>query len=129
MENVQFKGQVSDDELSWIYSNSSIFAMPSSQEGFGLVYLEAMWHGLPCIVSDIDGGRFVVGKECGLVVEYENAAATAQAVISMLSDPSVVHRMGEAAKRRALSKFSYAAFSARLKKALNLDSAEAETSS
>ena len=49
---VSFTGGVSARELSTLYSDSDVFALPSQKEGFGLVFLEAMRHGKPCL-----GGR------------------------------------------------------------------------
>lgn len=125
-ESVRFKGRVSDEELAWCYSNASVFAMPSAQEGFGLVYLEAMWHGLPCVVSDADAGQTVVSEESGVVVEYGNADATAQAVVSLLADPGRVETMGAAASRRVSREFSYESFSKRLRAALEIGPVEGE---
>ncbi|MFK7895433.1 MAG: glycosyltransferase family 4 protein [Myxococcota bacterium] len=116
---VQFLGRVSDERLSELYSKASAFAMPSSQEGFGLVYLEAMWHELPCIVSRSDAGQYVVDEATGLSVEYGNAEETAQAVVALLSDAEKARTMGAAARRRVDSEFSFESFSRNLKLALS----------
>lgn len=52
LENqVTVLGYVSEQELQGLYSNASALVMPSHYEGFGLPAVEAMHHGLPCIVS------------------------------------------------------------------------------
>ena len=49
---VRFLGRVDDDRLDELYRECRLFVMPSRDEGFGLVFLEAMRAGKPCI-----GGR------------------------------------------------------------------------
>ena len=51
-DEIIFMGSVSDDKLSNLYKNASIFVMPSLYEGFGLPVLEAMSYGIPCVISD-----------------------------------------------------------------------------
>ena len=48
-EQVQFAGRVSDEALANLYAQADAFALPSSKEGFGIVYLEAWAHGLPVL--------------------------------------------------------------------------------
>ncbi len=85
---VHFLGRVPDDELASRCRRASLFVMPSRQEGFGLVYAEAMWHGLPCIGSTSDAaGEVIVDGETGLLVPYGNAEAIANAAGGLLGDP------------------------------------------
>ena len=48
---VRFLGRLPDDQLREAYAHASVFALPSSKEGFGIVYLEAWQFGLPVICS------------------------------------------------------------------------------
>ena len=76
--------------------------MPSRQEGFGVVYAEAMWHGLPCIGSTADAaGQVIKEGETGLLVSYGDRRAIADAVAWLLADPARARAMGEAGRRRA----------------------------
>lgn len=54
-EQVRFAGNVTADELVDHYRTSDLFVMPSTGEGFGIVYLEAMACGIPAIGLDSDG--------------------------------------------------------------------------
>ncbi|MCR9095930.1 MAG: glycosyltransferase family 4 protein [bacterium] len=119
-ESVVFQGRVSDERLSELYAEASVFAMPSAQEGFGLVYLEAMWHGLPCVASTMDAGRFVVDEESGVLVPYADPEATAEAIATLLSDPEGLERRGRLARARVETSFSFDAFEANLCQALGL---------
>jgi len=109
--STRFLGRVSDEELSHRYRSASVFAMPSRQEGFGLVYAEAMLHGLPCIASTLDAGAEVVedGKT-GLLVPYGDPAALGGAILSILRNPAHARELGQTAQRQARVRFSYERF-------------------
>lgn len=53
----------SEEEMNWLYSNSSIFVSPSLMEGFGMTPIEAIEHGIVTFVSDIKTLKEVV-KDC-----------------------------------------------------------------
>jgi phosphatidylinositol alpha-1,6-mannosyltransferase len=118
---VRLLGSVSDAELASLYRRASVFAMPSRQEGFGLVYAEAMWWGLPCIGSTADAaGQVIAAGETGELVPYGDPAALARALVDLLSDRARSERMGEAGRRRARERFHYARFRRDLCAALGL---------
>jgi phosphatidylinositol alpha-1,6-mannosyltransferase len=120
-EAVRFLGRVSDADLGDLYRRAMLFAMPSRQEGFGLVYAEAMWHGLPCIGSTADAaGQVIADGETGLLVPYGDVAAIGSAVAALLGDPGRAEGMGQAGRRRAREQFSYARFRRDLLAALEL---------
>ena len=120
-EAVRFLGRVSDAELGSLYRRASVFAMPSRQEGFGLVYAEAMWWGLPCLGSTADAAsQVIVDGETGLLVPYGDVAAIGKALVGLLSDRESAERMGEAGRRRAREHFAYGRFRADLLAALEL---------
>lgn len=56
-ERVRFIGQVPDHELPDLYRAADLFVMPSTGEGFGIVFLEALASGVPAIGGDGDGSR------------------------------------------------------------------------
>lgn len=53
--SVVFTGRISDDEIVDHMRLASTFAMPSSKEGFGIVFLEALGCGLPVLAGNLDG--------------------------------------------------------------------------
>ena len=57
---LRFRGALADAELEQVYRESHVFVMPSKKEGFGIVYLEAMAAGLPCIGANHGGVPEVV---------------------------------------------------------------------
>jgi len=102
-EHVHFVGPVSADERPRYYTACDVFCAPATgRESFGIVLLEAMACGRPVVASDIRGYRFVVrhGVE-GLLVERKNPEALALALVHLLADPALRHRLGQAGRARA----------------------------
>lgn len=112
---VEFTGRVSDEDLNRLYSEATIFAMPSENEGFGLVYAEAMAHGVPCIGSDRDAAReVIVHGETGLCVPPGNSTALADAIVTLLRSPNLRMRMSRSARERFLAQFTAGRYAARV---------------
>ena len=84
------------------YSNSSIFALSSRFEGFGLVLLEAMQSGLPCVTFDcpFGPGEVVVDNQTGFVVADGDVAAFADRLCCLIEDEALRKRFSEAAVER-----------------------------
>ena len=118
---VRWLGAVSDLELGRLYRSASLFAMPSRQEGFGVAYAEAMWHGLPCIGSTADAaGEVIAAGRTGLLVPYGSSEPLADAIVALLSQPALAEQMGRAAADEARRRFDYARFRVDLLRALEL---------
>lgn len=108
---VRFWGRVTDEELCDLYRRASVFAMPSRQEGFGLVYAEAMWHGLPCVGSNADAaGQVISDGETGLLVPYDDRPALTEAMVRILGQSEYRRDLGQAAAARARDYFGYERF-------------------
>jgi len=118
---VCFLGRISDEELHQRYLRASVLVMPSRQEGFGLVYAEAMWHGLPCIGSRDDAARVVIRDgETGLLVGHGAPREIADAVVRILSDRDLAGRLGQAGRQEARDRFGFLRFRRDLLAALDL---------
>ena len=112
--SVDFLGAIDDDALRLEYNACDLFALPSRREGFGLVYLEAMIHGKPCIAARAGGAPEVVNDTVGRLVDYGNITELAAAVGDLVRHPcdsEVVRRHADA--------FAFPAFARRLTEALN----------
>jgi phosphatidyl-myo-inositol dimannoside synthase len=83
-DSVEFGGYVDDQQLRHEFARCTVFALPSEKEGFGLVYLEAMAHGKPCIAANSGGAPEVLSPESGIVVPYGDVPAISQACIHAL---------------------------------------------
>jgi phosphatidylinositol alpha-1,6-mannosyltransferase len=91
------------------------------QEGFGIVFLEAAAAGIPQVAGDSGGAaEAVVDGETGFVVgDPADPSAVAQRLARLLADPDLRHRMGAAARERAVGDFAYDVLAARLGAALS----------
>ncbi|MBF0480103.1 MAG: glycosyltransferase family 4 protein [Desulfovibrionaceae bacterium] len=119
--HIEFVGRVPDDRLDRLYAQSAVFAMPSAGEGFGLVFLEAMAHGLPCICGDRDAsGEVVADGLTGYCLPPGDPAAVAEGVGRLLADESLRRRFGEAGRSRYLAEFTGEHFKRRIRSALAL---------
>jgi glycosyltransferase involved in cell wall biosynthesis len=93
-------GYVDDDDLAGLYAGALAFVLPSSYEGFGLTCLEAMACGIPVVASN----RAALPETCGeaaLLVDPDDPAAVADAVVRAVSDPTLRERLSRAGLGRA----------------------------
>jgi phosphatidylinositol alpha-1,6-mannosyltransferase len=113
--SVQFPGFLPDAALRGVMRHAAVFAMPSRGEGFGLVYLQAMRAGVPCVGSRDDAAAdVIVDGETGLLVPRQDPDAIAGVLGRLLTDESMRRRMGEAGHRRFENVFAYPRFRTRL---------------
>lgn len=109
-QNVNFLGYVSDARLEQAFREADVFVMPSSGEGFGLVYVEAMGVGVPCIASPEGGAQYVVRDgETGLMAEAGEPESIAEAIEKMFDDELREH-LSEQAMDEARTRFAYSRF-------------------
>jgi len=119
-ERIQFFGYVKDKFLEELYSRCRVFAMPSTGEGFGLVFVEAARHGVPCIGGKYDSVKeIVVDNQTGILVEQQ-VKDVANACIKLLENDSLANQFGNAGRERYIEKFQYAQFRIQLLSTLDL---------
>lgn len=101
-------GQVGVEVLAGLYRQAYAFTMPSRQEGFGLVYLEAMNFAKPCLACRDDGGAEVVADgETGVLVDQPiDLDQLLDRLAGLLADPQQARRLGEAGWRRLVAEFT-----------------------
>ncbi len=108
---VDFAGFVPEAELAARYRAATAFALPSRGEGFGLVYIEAMRHGLPVVASVHDaGGEVVEDGRTGLLADLDRPDDLAGKIRRLLARPDEARRMGEAGRERWRTHFTFEAF-------------------
>jgi phosphatidylinositol alpha-1,6-mannosyltransferase len=112
---VLFTGYVDEPGLAAIYGRAAALAMPSRGEGFGLAYLEAMAHGLPCVGSIHDAaGEVIQDGATGFLVDQADIQALADRVTLLLDDEARRRAMGEAGRRLVAERFTAERFAGRL---------------
>lgn len=102
VKNVNFKDFVTRDILAEIYRESDVFVFPTLGEGFGMVVLEAMSCGLPCIISDHAGGNdVIISGENGFEFEAGNDSQLENHIQWFLDNRELLPQMSEKARQTA----------------------------
>ena len=84
---VLFAGYIADEELAAHFKLADIFVMPSENEGFGIVFIEAMFYGLPVIAGNKDGSvDALCNGELGLMVDPDNITEIIAAISKVLDN-------------------------------------------
>jgi phosphatidylinositol alpha-1,6-mannosyltransferase len=118
-DNVIFTGRVSEPALRELYGRSALFVMPSEGDGFGMVFLEAMMNGMPCVgLAGSAADEILDGGSCGLLVDRADRAAMARALGELLADEARRRSLGAAGRRRYQQLFTRAHYARRLKAVL-----------
>ncbi|WP_105401016.1 glycosyltransferase family 4 protein [Neorhizobium sp. T7_12] len=116
-DRVEFLGRVSDARLAGIYAQASLFAMPSSKEGFGIVFLEAWLHGLPVICGTEDAAAEIITDGVdGYAVNAWDIEALAAKIAMLLAHPGMAAAMGEAGADKVRSRYLMEHFKGNLEK-------------
>lgn len=98
---VEFLGTISRRELADRYQRAAVFCLPSRQEGFGIVFLEAMAHAKPIVAARAAAvPETVPDGEAGILAEPDDAEAFARALAALLADRDLRRRLGEEGRRR-----------------------------
>nr|WP_227420776.1 glycosyltransferase family 4 protein [Roseitranquillus sediminis] len=97
--HIRFAGAVDEPELHRLYSSATLFALATRYEGYGMVFSEALCHGLPIVACATGAVPDTVPADAGLLVPPDDPAAFAGALRRVLTDPALAHRLSEAAAR------------------------------
>jgi phosphatidylinositol alpha-1,6-mannosyltransferase len=115
--HVHFFSGLTYSELAACYSACEIFALPSSGEGFGLVYLEAMARGKPVIGGSHGGAPEVIDDgRTGYLVQHGDAPQLATSIETLLANPDLAREMGARGRERVNRDFKFSVFAKSLKK-------------
>lgn len=119
-QRVQMTGQAEQSLLEQAYAQAEIFCLPSLDraEAFGMVLLEAMRAGLPCVASAIAGSgvtEVVVDGQTGCLVPPGDAVALAQALRQLADTPELAQTWGSAGAARWYANYRPAAVSAQFR--------------
>lgn len=108
IQNIVFAGRIPDQELIEQYTTSDIFILPSTEEALGVVLLEAMYHGLPVIASNVGGiPEIVTNQETGILTAPGNPKELSLAIISLIENPDKRRGFSEQGKKHVLENFTW----------------------
>jgi glycosyltransferase involved in cell wall biosynthesis len=100
-DRVRFLGQRTD--VPRLFTGADVFCHPNVvPEGFGIVFVEAMYAGLPVLTTDMGGAREIVDESCGARVQ-PRADALAEVLKRWVADPGARQALGRAGRERAES--------------------------
>jgi glycosyltransferase involved in cell wall biosynthesis len=98
--------QSGSEELIALYQKCDIFALPTREENFGIVAIEALATGLPVVITDVNATSEIVRDgQTGFLVAPKNRAAFCARLEELVSDASLRARMSAAARKDALARF------------------------
>lgn len=111
---VEFLGYLRKSEpaeasrLAAAFADADVFSLPTRHEPFGIVVLEAMFNGLPVVATDIWAiPEMVIEGETGFTVSRDDAAALAERLVRLLTQPDLARRLGDAGRVRAYEHFTW----------------------
>jgi glycogen(starch) synthase len=106
--NFKFLGNVKEDMLPAVYNCADVFALPSIQEGQGIVLLEAQASAKPVVAFNIGGvNEAVRNGETGLLVKRGSTDEFADALLKLISDKALQEKMGAAGRRFVVENFTW----------------------
>ena len=118
-DRVHFLESLSCEELAACYARAELFALPSTGEGFGLVFLEAMAFSKPVVGAAWGGTTDLVEDGInGLLVPPGDAGALAHALGRLLGDELLRAELGQRGAEIVRRKFQFAVFQSQLEKIL-----------
>ncbi|MGG0750484.1 glycosyltransferase family 4 protein [Priestia megaterium] len=117
LKNVSYLGSIPNSEIGEVYKNNDVFLFPALMEGFGMVTLEAMSYGLPCIVNTNCEGVIQDGKD-GFVIDPQNSEQIKSKILKLFFDRSLLKKMTINAYENS-QKFTWDVYSERWKEFYN----------
>jgi hypothetical protein len=90
-----------------VFREADVITLPSRSEGFGRVLVEAACLAIPAVATRVGGmPEVVVDGVTGLLVPPDDPVALARALVTLLRDPGLRQTFGQAARQRALGRFT-----------------------
>jgi len=108
-EYVRFFGRVNREKVISLMSSCQVFVLPSWDEAFGVVYLEAMANGKPVIACRGEGPEdFIKNKDTGILVKPKDIDSLIEAIDFLLSNPEKAQEIGNQARKLVFENYTWA---------------------
>jgi glycosyltransferase involved in cell wall biosynthesis len=104
---VYFMGRIPPEEVAVLMRSASIFVLPSIEEGLGVVLLEALASGTPCIGSNVGGIPDIIHENNGILVPPKNPDAISRAITDLFSDQNRWEQLSARCRSDAEEFFSW----------------------
>jgi glycosyltransferase involved in cell wall biosynthesis len=100
-------GRQTREQALALYREADIYCLPSHGEPFGMTVLEAMSCGLPVVVTNAGGVRWIVDDNGGIRVPDRSAQELAAALGEIIESPERRRRMGAHNRAKILKHFTW----------------------
>lgn len=112
---VTIAGYLPEEDLASYFAMADVYVMPSKKEGFGIVFNEAMYYGLPVIAGNADGSVDALKNgELGLLVDPEDVDKIKEAIEKIIKDTAAYTPN----KKLLMDNFSYEKYKLKLQQLL-----------
>jgi glycosyltransferase involved in cell wall biosynthesis len=119
-EQVIFAGRIPNHDLPRLYNRAAVVVQPSivdeegNTEGLGVVLIEAMACGIPCVASNVGGIPDIVKDgDNGFLTPPKDTAALAESILTLLGNQELNQKMGENGRRFVRQNYSWAHLTSR----------------
>jgi glycosyltransferase involved in cell wall biosynthesis len=96
-DRIDLKGELPPWAIEADYRSADVFVLPSRHEGYGMVFAEALAHGLPIVACAAGAVTDTVPTDAGLLVPPDDPGAVAEALRRLLMDDGLRRRLSDAA--------------------------------
>lgn len=95
-KNIILTGFLSKKDMAEYLQKSKLYIMTSHSESFGLVLIEAMSFGIPCIAFDsADGAKELLKNDVGILIENRDKEKMAKTIIELLNNQNKIKKLSE----------------------------------
>jgi len=101
-------------ELLEHYKACDVFALPSTYEGQGIVLLEAMSSGLPCVATNVGGIPDMFDGKNGLLVPLGDVQALSESIEKLITDEDYWYKVSKASRDTAVCKYDWSIIAKRV---------------
>jgi phosphatidyl-myo-inositol dimannoside synthase len=116
---VHFLSRLSRAEIAACYKHADVFALPSTGEGFGIVFVEAMAFAKPVLGAACGGSTDIIEDGCnGLLVPPHDFGALVEALRRLLADAGLRERLGRQGAEMVRNQYQFGVFESSLEQLL-----------
>ncbi|MDD4289911.1 MAG: glycosyltransferase family 4 protein [Patescibacteria group bacterium] len=106
-KNIIFTGTQMGDDLNSLFTNSYAYVLPSENEGLSISLLEAMAHGIPTVVSDIEANEDFIEKDLVYAFENKNIEKLQETIKKLINNYEKAISRAEKASKYIKENFSW----------------------
>lgn len=99
--NVDFLGNQPQEQVRQWMKKAKVLVLPSVEEGLGVVLLEALASGTPCVASNVGGIPDIINEDVGILVSPHNPQAMQSAINELINDDEYWKKLSKNARKKA----------------------------